>query len=295
MTKNTSFSTWFYAIRPHTLGASIAPMLVATAAILHNNVLDLFPLILCYIVAISAQIASNLANDLFDYLGGIDTEKRVGFERVLTQGRVSVRGIITALSIAVGICALAGLSLVVLKGWWVLAVGIPVLIGIFSYSAGPYPLSYHGLGDIAVVIFYGLVPVLTTYAIMGGFPPLYLICLAASTGFWQDNILVVNNYRDYEEDKQTGKHTLIVLLGRKSGPYLYLINALMSFLFLGIGLYLAQSPIGALVVSVVALLTYAVGYLSIRRLQGKRLNSLLVYTGRISVLIAIAILVTLLL
>ena len=290
---SSRLKTWWYAIRPHTLGASIAPMLIVTGALVQQDAVDIFPLILCYIVALSAQIASNIGNDLFDYLDGADTEGRVGFERVLTRGKVTFRQMAIALGIALAVCIVAGVTLAYMQEWWLLAIGVAVVVGVFAYSAGPYPLSYNGLGDMAVVLFFGLVPVLGTYYAVAGTPPGYLLPLALGIGAWEANILVVNNYRDYAEDKTTGKNTLVVMIGEKSGPKLYMFNALLSLLLFCGGMLLLPSWQASLIVGGVALIFFGIGSILVTKLRGKRLNQLLIYTSRISILIALVVMIAL--
>lgn len=292
---SATWRDWWYAIRPHTLGASIGPILVVTGALVHDKALSAYPLILCLLVSLSAQIASNLANDLFDYLEGIDTDRRVGFEKQLSSGTITPRQMTIALMTALGVCTLSGLLLVAMTKWWTLIIGILVLLGIFAYSSGPYPLSYHGLGDISVVIFFGIIPVVVSYAVVAGSCPLYLLFIALGVGLWQTNILVVNNYRDYEEDLSTGKDTLVVLMGKRSGPFLYLLNAFSGLLAILIALCMIRLTLGCMIIGVVSLITQGIGCLSIRRLHGYQLNRLLKYTARVSLLLSLILMTILIL
>lgn len=294
MTKNT-FATWLYAIRPHTLGASIAPMIVVMGALLSEGVMQWGLFFLCLIVAVSAQIASNLANDYFDYVGGKDTEERVGFERLLSTGRVTPRAMLMALLIALSVTALAGLLLASLQGWYLLLIGVGVLLGAVGYSAGPFPLSSHGLGDVAVVLFYGLVPVVGTWLALVGTPPLYLWFLALGLGLWEANILVVNNYRDYHEDLQSGKRTLVVRLGETSGPILYRIYSLLALVAILVGLRLQGEGWSLLIPLCFLAAIFWGGCQLISRRHGGELNSVLRYTNMQSLVTAIIILVVLLL
>lgn len=285
--------TWIYATRPHTLGASIAPMLIALGALIADNELHFGLYLLCFIVAVSAQISSNFANDYFDYRNGKDTDQRIGFRRLITTGEVTERQMLVALLIALAICAVAGFTLAALQGWDLLIIGAFVLLGALAYSSGPFPLSHYALGDLAVVLFYGLVPVLGTYYAIAGVPPIYLLFLALGIGIWEVNILVCNNYRDYEEDKESGKRTLIVRMGEASAPILYLINSLIAIVMLVIGIAMEGSWIWAAIVGIIALFFFGVGVLSIRRLRKKSLNKLLKYTNTISLLIGLLTMVAL--
>lgn len=271
-------------------------MLIVGGALLHEGTMCWLPYLLALLVALSAQIASNLANDYFDYRDGKDTDRRVGFERLLTTGQVTPRQMLYALMLALAVCAVSGLVLCALCGWELLIVGLLVLLGVLAYSAGPYPLSSHGLGDLAVVLFYGLVPALVTYYAIAGMPPIYLYWLALGIGVWSANILVANNYRDYEEDRQSGKRTLIVQMGKRFGPRLYCFNAVLAWVTLSVGVYFAVHSWSALIL--VALLTGVSYYwlcTLIHRLKGRKLNYLLKATTLMSLLTSILILILLLL
>lgn len=286
--------TWWYAIRPHTLGASVAPLLIAAGALITDGAFRVIEYLLCFIVAISAQISSNIANDYFDYKGGRDTKSRIGFDRLLTKGIVTPKQILVALIITTLICVVAGGILILKGGWIVFFMGLATLLGIFAYSSGPFPLSHHGLGDLAVVVFFGLIPVLGTYYVVAEVrPPLYLLFLASGIGLWEANILVVNNYRDYEEDSKSAKNTLIVLGGQKMGPILYTINTLVAIFMISLGLYTEGSSMGSVITVILLTLLCSVGVLGVQKLKGRRLNGLLKYTNKVAILTAVIILLVL--
>ncbi|MDO4695193.1 1,4-dihydroxy-2-naphthoate octaprenyltransferase [Porphyromonas sp.] len=293
--QNSSFiNTWWYAIRPHTLGASIAPLIIACGALIAEEEFKALEFFLCLAVALFAQIASNIANDYFDYKGGKDTDKRVGFDRLLTKGVVTPRQMLVALTLSVFFCTLAGALLLWLKGWIVLVIGIITLAGIFAYSTGPFPLSHMGLGDLAVVLFFGLIPVLGTYYVIAGVPPLYLFPLALGIGVWEANILVVNNYRDYYEDLKSGKRTLVARIGQRSGPILYTLNAFIALFTFILGLYIEGSSIGAIITSILLVAIYFLCITAMYKLKGRRLNGLLKLTGKVAVLTSVLVFLSLL-
>ncbi|MDO5036536.1 MAG: 1,4-dihydroxy-2-naphthoate octaprenyltransferase [Porphyromonas sp.] len=287
--------TWFYTTRPHTLSASLAPMLVVLGALIAEGTFRLIPYLLCVTVAFFAQISSNLANDYFDFIGGKDTDERVGFERVLTTGRVSQKEIMILLGVALAITSIAGFALAATEGWELLIIGVFVLIGALAYSSGPFPLSHNALGDFAVVLLFGLIPMLASYYAIAGRPPLYLLFFALTIGVWEVNILVCNNYRDYKEDKKSGKKTIVVRMGGASGPILYLINSLITLGCLVIGLLLLGKWIWAIVLFLLAGSAYMVGTLAIRKAKGKQLNKLLVYTSKLTLYTGIALFLALIL
>lgn len=284
--------TWVYATRPHTLGASTAPMLVVLGALIAEGVFDFWPYLCALLVALSAQITSNFANDYFDYKGEKDTDKRVGFRRVLVTGEVTPQEMLTAMLISTGVTILSGIVAVLLTGaWWLIAVGLLVLVGVYAYSYGPYPLSTHGLGDVAVVLFYGMTPILATYGAIGDTPPLYLLLMSVGIGIWEDNILVCNNYRDYAEDRESGKQTIIVRMGESFGPTMYLLNSLLTVILLAVGMRLATESWGvtAAVLGIAPLI--AALTICIYRWRGSELNKLLKYTNTVSLAIGLVLLI----
>ena len=292
---NAQLHKWIYATRPHTLGASISPMLLLLGAIVRDGVMQWGYYLLCLLVAISAQISSNFANDYFGYKSGEDTDHRLGFTRLLSTGEVTPRQMLIALGISLTICAGSGLFLASQRGWWLLLVGAVVILCAIAYSAGKYSLARTALGDLAVVIFYGLVPILVSYYVIADTRPQpYLVLLALGIGIWETNILVCNNYRDYQEDIESHKLTLIARMGRKSGPLLYLINALLSLLLIAVGLIIEGSWIGAIVLALLSTALYANGILAIYRLKGKSLNKLLRYTNITTLIVGVVAMIILL-
>ncbi|MCC8152997.1 MAG: 1,4-dihydroxy-2-naphthoate polyprenyltransferase [Tannerellaceae bacterium] len=223
---------WIEAARPKTLPASVSPVLVGCSITFRDNSFHWLPALLCLLVAVLAQIASNFANDYFDFKKGADTEERLGPERAVASGWITPASMLTGTFIALGLACMCGLILVGMTRWELLLVGVFIAIGVLAYSAGPYPLAYIGLGDVCVLLFYGIIPVCFTYYVQAlSFSWLSLI-LSVSLGLLSVNILVVNNYRDYEQDKAAAKRTSIVIFGRKFGKMLYLINGIAAFLLI---------------------------------------------------------------
>ena len=181
------------------------------------------------VVAVAAQIASNIANDLIDHRKGADTDERKGPLRPLSRGLISEREVRIALYLSLAVLLTSGLWLIALSSWWLLLVGLAVVLGVFAYSGGPYPLSYHGWGDAAVLVFFDWVPTVTSFYILRGYVlDQTLWQLATAIGLSSVNILVVNNYRDVAEDSKAGKRTLIVRMGQDFAPRLYLTCGLLS-------------------------------------------------------------------
>ena len=234
MAGQSKLSLYMGLLRPKTLLSGLSSVIVPVAYAYAQDKITSWAIVACLVsVAVLAQIASNIANDLIDFYKGVDTDERKGPLRPLSQGLLSEKEVRVALYLnIVALLFVAGV-LLSLSSWYLIIVGILVLIGIFAYSGGPYPLSHHALGELSVLIFFGWIPVIVSYYILTGEwynPTIY--CLATSIGLSSVNILVVNNYRDYKEDAQAGKQTLIVRMGRDFAPKLYLSCALLSILVL---------------------------------------------------------------
>ena len=206
-------SIWLHAIRPKTLFASIAPILVGSAVARQEGGFHLLSALVALAVALLLQILANLTNDYFDYKRGADQD-RVGPLRVMQAGLVSDRQMLTAIGITIALAIAGGLYLVYRGGWPIFILGLLAVICAVAYTGGPFPLGYHGLGDLFVFVFFGLVGVagsayvqtrdLTWFAIIASIP---IACLATA-------IIVANNLRDIETDRAAGKQTLATRLGR---------------------------------------------------------------------------------
>ena len=216
---------WFVAARPKTLTASVSPVIVGIALAYSKGVVNVTLSILLLAVALFAQIASNYANDYFDFVKGVDNEKRRGPERAVAKGWITPKAMLNATIITTAVAAICGVILIWQTSWWLLLVGILVILGIYAYSAGPYPLSANGLGDVAVMFFYGIVPVCGTIYVLTGDLTMRGFLLSLSMGFVATNVLVVNNYRDYESDMAVNKRTSIVKYGEGFGIMLYIFCA----------------------------------------------------------------------
>jgi 1,4-dihydroxy-2-naphthoate polyprenyltransferase len=220
---------WILAGRPRTLFASVAPVLVGTALALQAGEFHLLPALAALLVAVAIQIGTNFANDLGDYRRGADTAERVGPTRVTSAGLLTPRQVAAGMWTAFGVAAAAGLYLVTVGGWPVLVAGIASIAAGIAYTAGPLPLGYYGLGDLAVFIFFGLVGTIGSYYVQAlAITPLAVVC-AVPVGALITAILVVNNLRDADTDRTAGKRTLAVLLGRRGARIEYLALVIFAY------------------------------------------------------------------
>lgn len=219
---------WISAARPRTLPTSIAPVILATTYAWQQGKANWWVFTICMLFALTAQIASNFANDYFDYKNGSDKPNRVGPRRAVASGDIPPRTMLTATIITLAIAAILGCMLIPIGGWQLVVLGAIIILFALAYSAGPYPLSYHGLGEVTVFIFFGIVPVTATYWLQTATINIPIIIGAAAMGLLSSNILLVNNYRDYQTDKQDGKRTSVVILGRRFAIITYLVNGILA-------------------------------------------------------------------
>ena len=209
-------NNWMLAIRPKTLLASQAPVILGLAvAYIELKSLNIIVAILTTLCALVLQIASNLANDYLDALRGVDNDLRLGPIRVTSSGLISLTSMKNALILSLVIAFFLGIYLMVVGGPVIMAIGLASLYFAYGYTGGPFPLSYNGLGEIAAFIFFGLVAVMgTTYLQTHSFSKLALI-IGMGPGLISACILAINNLRDIVSDKDANKKTLAVRFGEK--------------------------------------------------------------------------------
>ena len=213
-----TFSQWLAGARPKTLPAALAPVLTGTGLASWAGRRHLDMALLAFIVALALQIGVNFANDYSDGIRGTDAQ-RVGPFRLTASGTTSPNSVKWAAFGCFGVAAVAGLILVILTGlWWLLAVGFAAILAAWFYTGGKHPYGYAGLGEVMVFIFFGLVAVLGTMLVQTGCPLLMRywlpgISAACAIGLLACALLVVNNLRDIDGDRSSGKRTLATLLG----------------------------------------------------------------------------------
>jgi 1,4-dihydroxy-2-naphthoate octaprenyltransferase len=206
---------WFSAIRVRTLPAAVAPVLVGSALAWHDGAFQAVPALLCLGFALLIQVGTNFANDYFDFRQGADGPNRVGPRRVVAAGLVAPGTMRRAMAGVFAAAFLLGLGLLPWGGPPLLVIGVASVVCGLAYTGGPWPLGYHGLGDVFVFVFFGLVAVVTTHAVQAGGVSATAFAVAVPVGLLAANILVVNNYRDVEGDARAGKRTLVVRFGRE--------------------------------------------------------------------------------
>ena len=278
-------------MRLRTLPVSVAGVLAGIACAIMGGSFSLVPAVLCLLFAMLAQVASNFGNEYYDYVNGLDRKGREGFRRGVTEGDISPRAMKIATYATLAVAAVVGCSMLFFGGWWLLPVGIAIGLFALAYSAGPYPLSHHGLGDVAVVIFFGVVPVtLTCYLQEGGWRSLPLsLPVSVAVGLLAANVLVVNNYRDVEDDRAVGKRTTVVIFGRKIMERCYLLSGFVAMLAM-IPVWVRLS-VFSLVVPATFLFLHVKTWKKIISSRGAALNPLLGATAKNLLLFTLLLLV----
>ena len=216
-TTPSALRIWCEATRPRTLPAAVAPVLVGTALAWRADEARWPAAAACLGFALLVQIGTNFANDYYDALKGADTAERVGPRRAVASGLVRPETMRAAMIGVFAAAFLLGLTLLAYGGWTMLIVGVLSIACGVAYTGGPYPLAYHGLGDVFVFVFFGLVAVGATTFVQTGELTAAAWLAGAGVGALATNILVANNYRDVETDRKAGKNTLLVRWGRGYG------------------------------------------------------------------------------
>ena len=220
--QTNSIKAWILAARPKTLAAAATPVLIGCSLAVADGAFQWIPAILCFLFAFSMQIDANFINDYYDYLKGSDREDRLGPERACAQGWITLPAMKKGMIITTLLSCFWGVLLLRYCGWEMIPVGLLCVLFAFLYTAGPYPLAYHGWGDVLVIVFFGFVPVGCTYYTMAHDWTWNVTIGCAACGLVSDMLLMLNNYRDREQDKISGKRTLVVRFGEKAGRYAYL-------------------------------------------------------------------------
>jgi 1,4-dihydroxy-2-naphthoate octaprenyltransferase len=224
-----SVRAWLLACRPATLTAAVAPVLLGTSVAHAAGGFRLGPALAALFGAILIQIMTNFANDVFDHEKGADTHERLGPTRATQSGLLTARQVRAGMLVTIALAALPGVYLMVAGGWPIVVVGVLSILSGIAYTGGPYPLGYHGLGDLFVLIFFGFVAVCgTVYVQMGSVPALaWMAAVPAAT--LATAVLVVNNVRDRQTDVAAGKRTLAVRFGRRAAVIEYAMLLLAAY------------------------------------------------------------------
>ncbi|MFB6250432.1 MAG: 1,4-dihydroxy-2-naphthoate polyprenyltransferase [Halobellus sp.] len=301
---------WVIAARPQTLPAAASPVVVGTGLAVHDGVFAALPALAALVGAGLIQIGTNFANDYYDAVQGADTEDREGFTRVTAGGLIDPESVKRAMYLTFAASILLGTYLVYVGGVPILVIGLLSVASGIAYTGGPYPLGYHGLGDVFVFVFFGLVAVVGTYYVQAasslaapftvGIPsgtiPVVAVLAALPVAALSTNILVVNNVRDKEEDATTGKRTLAVRFGYGFARAQFLL--MLALAYAAPVWFLRRPTFTPLVLLPLATLPYAakITRTLLAETSGEVLNPTLERMGRLlaaySVLFAVGLSVT---
>ena len=287
MSSVPQWQAWLLAIRPRTLPVALAPVVVGTAVAFSAGEARLLPALAAGLGALGLQVASNLANDLFDFESGADGEDRIGPVRASQLGLLDSTQMWMGMGVVLGLTVLVGFYLLAVAGWPVVVVGILSMVAALAYTGGPWPFGYKGLGDPAVFFFFGVVAVTGTYYVqaLAWSTPAFLTSLPV--GALATAILVVNNVRDIESDTRAEKNTLAVRFGRRFGIREYaglmgLAYGMLPVFWLGLGRSVfVLLPLLSLPRAIALCRTLA------REVEGPPLNAALAGTAQLSLLFSV--------
>ena len=284
--KPSLFQIWLLAIRPKTLPAAASGVVMGSALAWMDGSFKILPALAALAVALLLQIASNVANDVFDFERGTDTAERQGPLRVTQAGFLTPAEVKRGLWVILGLSAAVGLYLTFLRGWVVIVIGLTAIVSAVAYTGGPFPLGYYGLGDLFVFIFFGVAAVAGTYFVQVGSVSAAAWWMSVPVGLVITAILVINNLRDIENDRKGNKRMLAVRLGVRGTRIEYLLCMVIAYLVL---------PLAALtgIIPWMGLLAWASLPLAIRSTRavftqaGRPLNAALAGTGQVALVFSL--------
>lgn len=275
--QQNSIKAWVLAARPKTLSGAVMPVLIGGALALRQTGADfnVTPFVLCVLFALIMQIDANFINDYYDFKKGTDRADRLGPERACAQGWISMPCMLKGILLTTMLACAVGAPLIYYGGWWMVAVGAICVACCALYTLA---LSYYGLGDVLVLLFFGIVPVVFTYWCIVGVENLQLLCdaliLGVGMGLATDCLLMVNNYRDVNQDIISGKRTFVVMFGARAGE--------LAYLWLGILAVAAVAAVAKLwaLLMLPYLLLNMFTFRDLLRFSGRELNKVLGQTAR---------------
>lgn len=247
--RTSPLAVWWAAIRPFAFTASVTPVLVGTATAV--NAEEAFHPVLfaaTLVAAMTIHAATNLFNDYYDHVRGVDATQPIGPGGAIQQGLLSPRAVFRGGLALVVVGAAIGIYLIALRGWPILVIGALSVLAGYAYTGGPLPLGYMGLGDLIVFTFMGLVIVGGTYYVQTGALATVAVWAALPVAALVDGILVVNNLRDLDNDRAKGKRTLATLVGRHATRVHYLVLLALTYLSVVVGIAVRMLPPAALLV-----------------------------------------------
>lgn len=279
--KTNSLKSWILAARPKTLTAAAVPVMIATSLAWKDapgHDISWTAAIICTLFAFIMQIDANFINDYFDFMKGNDDETRLGPKRACAEGWITAKAMRVAIVLTTAIACLTGLPLIYFGGWEMIIIGAICVVLCFLYTT---TLSYIALGDALVLVCFGIIPVCCTYYLempSQALPPYHVMLISIACGLVIDTLLIVNNYRDIENDKRAGKKTLAVILGKQATLALFLIVVIAAML-----IHLCVMPDSiSIAIAVIILSIHFRNFKEMKTIgEGKELNKVLGSTSRL--------------
>lgn len=275
-------NAWLLAIRPKTLPAGAAPVVLGMALAYSQGKFMIVPALAALVCAVMMQIVSNLINDLYDFRKGADTAERLGPPRAVASGVLTEQAVKNAAWILAVAAFCLGQYLVWIGGWEILAIGVIALGTAWAYTGGPFPLAYLGLGEVCAFVFFGVVAVSGTYFVQAHEWSWVVLLFSLVPAFWSANILLVNNIRDITTDSTVGKNTLAVRIGSRNARILYCVASGAALLVPA--LYLILKWDWTMCASFLVFPLVVKAWRNVFALEGKALNGLLLQTVRLLIL-----------
>lgn len=272
---------WCLAIRPKTLPASVAGVITGAGIAIAYGHFQLLPSLAALGVGLLLQIASNLANDVFDYEKGTDTAERLGPIRVTQAGILTPAEVKKGLGISIFLALLLGIYLIRIAGWPAVIIGLSAILAAIFYTGGPFPLGYYGLGDLFVFLFFGLAAVVGTYYVQAKSVAEAAWWMAVPIGLLVVNLLVVNNLRDIPTDRRAGKFTMALLLGEKGSRIEYVLFQMIAYLMLPVLVHERLLPYESLLAWITIPLAVKVSRTVLKE-TGRKLNQALGATSSLA-------------
>ena len=286
---------WLIASRPQTLPAAAAPVIVGVGLAYDAGLFSLWPALAALVGAALIQIGTNFANDYYDAIKGVDSEDRQGFTRVTHEGLIPPAQVKRAMLLTFAAALLVGTYLVYVGGLPILVIGLASLVSGYAYAGGPFPLGSHGLGDLFVFVFFGVIAVVGTFYVQaadilaaplattipeGTITTTAVLASLPIAGI-STNILVVNNVRDLETDREAGKRSLAVILGYRWSRVEFV--GLLALAYAVPAYFFASGAFGPAILLPLATLPYAwlITHTILTRTDGEALNPALEQTGKL--------------
>ncbi len=277
---------WLLAIRPKTLPAAAASVIVGTVLAWYDGVFSAGPAVAALVIALLLQIGSNLANDVYDDERGADTADRLGPLRVTQSGLLSRKQVKMGMKVVLLTALAIGFYLTWVRGPLVLVIGVAAIVAAVAYTGGPWPLGYHGLGEVFVFLFFGVTAVVGTYWVQSGTTTPSVWLMSVPVGLLITAIIVVNNLRDIEQDRVAGKRTVAVRIGVRYTRLEYALCVASAYACIALGVALQLLPAYALLSwlsAPLAVITWRI----VSRQAGAPLNRALALTGQTTLLFSV--------